>query len=57
MIINICFGTRDLEKAGKFYDAVTAELGCARSNTTERSLSARSASNPNTTCAMTRRWV
>lgn len=38
MIINICFGTSDLEKAGKFYDAITAELGCARANTTERSI-------------------
>ena len=38
MIINICFGTRDLEKAGKFYDAVTAELGVARTATTERSI-------------------
>jgi catechol 2,3-dioxygenase-like lactoylglutathione lyase family enzyme len=38
MIINICFGTRDLEKAGRFYDAVTAELGVARTNTTERSI-------------------
>jgi catechol 2,3-dioxygenase-like lactoylglutathione lyase family enzyme len=38
MIINICFGTRDLETAGRFYDAVTAELGVARTNTTERSI-------------------
>ena len=38
MIINICFGTRDLEKAGTFYDAVTAELGVARTGTTERSI-------------------
>ena len=38
MIINICFGTRDLEKAGTFYDAVTAPLGVARTNTTERSI-------------------
>ena len=38
MIINICFGTRDLEKAGRFYDAVTAELGVARTGTTERSI-------------------
>ena len=38
MIINICFGTRDLEKAGRFYDAVTAALGVARTNTTERSI-------------------
>lgn len=38
MIINICFGTRDLEKAGRFYDAVTAALGVSRTNTTERSI-------------------
>ena len=38
MIINICFGTRDLEKAGRFYDAVTRELGVARTGTTERSI-------------------
>ena len=35
MIMHICFGTRDLEKAAKFYDALTAELGCGRVNTTE----------------------
>lgn len=38
MIINICFGTSDLERAGRFYDALTAELGCARSMQTEKSV-------------------
>ena len=27
MIMHICVGTRDLEKAGKFYDAIAAVLG------------------------------
>ena len=31
-------GTRDLEKAGKFYDAIAAVLGNARSATTERTI-------------------
>jgi len=38
VIINVCFGTRDLDKAGKFYDALTAELGCSRTHTTEKSI-------------------
>lgn len=38
MIISLCFGTNDLEKAGKFYDAITAELGCARTNQTDKSI-------------------
>ena len=38
MIINVCFGTRDLERAGRFYDALASELGCARSNETEKSI-------------------
>ncbi len=38
MIINVCFGTKDLETAGKFYDALVGELGCARTNTTEKSI-------------------
>lgn len=38
MIMHICFGTRDLEKAGKFYDAITSELGAARNHTTERTI-------------------
>ena len=38
MIINVCFGTRDLERAGRFYDALAAELGCARTNETEKAI-------------------
>ena len=38
MIINMCFGTRDLEKAGRFYDGIAAALGVARTNTPERSI-------------------
>jgi catechol 2,3-dioxygenase-like lactoylglutathione lyase family enzyme len=38
MIVHICFGTRDLEKAAKFYDAVTAELGAARTNQTDTAI-------------------
>jgi catechol 2,3-dioxygenase-like lactoylglutathione lyase family enzyme len=38
VIINICFGTRDLEKAGQFYDGIAAALGVARTNTPERSI-------------------
>lgn len=30
MIVNVCFGTRDLEKGAKFYDALAAELGLVR---------------------------
>lgn len=38
MLINMCFGTRDLEKAGKFYDALATELGFARGHQTEKSI-------------------
>ena len=38
MIMHICFGTRDLEKAGRFYDAIAGELGVARNATTERTI-------------------
>lgn len=38
MIIHICFGTRDLEKAGVFYDAVTAALGAARTSQTDTAI-------------------
>jgi len=38
MLINVCFGTNDLEKAGKFYDAITAELGCSRTNQTDKAI-------------------
>lgn len=38
MIIHICFGTRDLGRAGKFYDAITTELGCGRVNQTDTAI-------------------
>ncbi|MDR2857957.1 MAG: VOC family protein [Novosphingobium sp.] len=38
MICHICFGTRDLEKAGKFYDAITAALGAERTNRTDTAI-------------------
>jgi catechol 2,3-dioxygenase-like lactoylglutathione lyase family enzyme len=38
MIINACVGTNDLERAGRFYDALTAEIGCQRSNQTDRAI-------------------
>jgi len=38
MIINVCFGTNDLERAGRFYDALTAELGCGRTNQTDTAI-------------------
>jgi catechol 2,3-dioxygenase-like lactoylglutathione lyase family enzyme len=38
MIINVCFGTRDLEKAGKFYDAIAEALGAARNNRTDTAI-------------------
>ena len=38
MIVNSCFGTRDLEKAGKFYDAVMGAAGQSRTGETERSI-------------------
>ncbi len=38
MIVNICFGTRDLEKAGRFYDAVLGAAGHARTGASERAL-------------------
>jgi predicted lactoylglutathione lyase len=38
MIMHICFGTRDLDKAGKFYDAITRELGAARTNQTDTAI-------------------
>jgi predicted lactoylglutathione lyase len=38
MIIHICFGTRDLERAGKFYDAIAGELGCGRVNQTDTAI-------------------
>jgi catechol 2,3-dioxygenase-like lactoylglutathione lyase family enzyme len=38
MIVHICFGTRDLEKAGRFYDAVAGALGAARTNQTDTAI-------------------
>ena len=38
MIVHICFGTRDLDKAGKFYDAIAAALGAARTNATDTAI-------------------
>lgn len=38
MIIHICFGVRDLERAGRFYDAITAELGAARTTATDTAI-------------------
>ena len=30
MIVNVCFGTNDLVRGAKFYDAIAAELGLER---------------------------
>jgi catechol 2,3-dioxygenase-like lactoylglutathione lyase family enzyme len=38
MLVNTCFGTRDLEKAGRFYDAVMGAAGHARTGQSERSI-------------------
>ncbi len=38
MIVNTCFGTCDLQKGGKFYDAVMGAAGFARTGETERSI-------------------
>lgn len=38
MLVNVCFGTRDLANAGKFYDAVLAPAGRGRTGETERSI-------------------
>ncbi len=38
MIVNTCFGTRDLEQAGRFYDAVMGAAGHARTGESERSI-------------------
>jgi predicted lactoylglutathione lyase len=38
MIINVCFGTRDLEKAGKFYDAIAEAIGAVRNNQTDTAI-------------------
>ncbi len=38
MIVHICFGTTDLERAGKFYDAIAQELGAARSHASDTAI-------------------
>lgn len=38
MIVNVCFGTRDLERGAQFYDAIAAELGLVRYMETEKSI-------------------
>ncbi len=38
MIVHICMGTNDLERSAKFYDAITAELGFGRRNTTDKAI-------------------
>ena len=38
MIVNTCFGTRDLAQAGRFYDAVMGAAGFGRTGESERSI-------------------
>ncbi len=38
MIVNVCFGTNDLERGAKFYDALAAELGLVRYMNTEKAI-------------------
>ncbi|MFM6931656.1 MAG: VOC family protein [Novosphingobium sp.] len=38
MIVNMCFGTQDLERAGQFYDSVLGAAGMARTGASERSI-------------------
>jgi len=38
MIIHMCVGTNDLERGAKFYDALTAELGAARTGQTDTAM-------------------
>jgi predicted lactoylglutathione lyase len=38
MIINVCFGTKDLDRGAKFYDAIAAELGLVRYMNTEKAI-------------------
>ena len=38
MIVNVCVGSNDLERGGKFYDAVAGELGAARAQQTETAI-------------------
>jgi catechol 2,3-dioxygenase-like lactoylglutathione lyase family enzyme len=42
MIVNICFGTNDLERGIRFYEALAGELGLARYLETERAVGWRS---------------
>ena len=38
MIIHICVGTNDLARGAKFYDALAAELGAARTGETDTAI-------------------
>lgn len=38
MIINVCFGTRNLERGAAFYDAIAQEMGLVRYMETEKAI-------------------
>ncbi len=38
MIVHICMGSNDLERSGRFYDAITAELGFGRRRETDKAI-------------------
>jgi catechol 2,3-dioxygenase-like lactoylglutathione lyase family enzyme len=38
MIVNICFGTRDLARGERFYEALSAELGLVRYLETDKAI-------------------
>ena len=38
MIVNVCFGTADLSRGARFYDALAGELGLVRYLETERAI-------------------
>jgi len=38
MIVNVCFGTTDLERSGKFYDAIAGAMGLSRTQQTEKAI-------------------
>jgi catechol 2,3-dioxygenase-like lactoylglutathione lyase family enzyme len=38
MIINVCFGTKDLKRGTAFYDAIAAEIGLLRYMETEKAI-------------------
>jgi catechol 2,3-dioxygenase-like lactoylglutathione lyase family enzyme len=38
MIINVCFGTKDLKRGAAFYDAIAAEIGLVRYMETEKAI-------------------